>query len=120
MPRKKSTAMSFRSRCPVASTLDLVGDRWTMLVIRDLFLGASRYSDFANAPEGIPTNILAARLQMMEAQGLVSKSAYQDKPKRFAYQLTDKGKALAPVLRALKNWGMEWIPGRNPEPPPRA
>ncbi len=89
-----------------------------MLVIRDLFLGASRYSDFARSPEGIPTNILATRLQTMETQGLVTKSPYQDKPERFAYQLTDKGKALLPVLRALKSWGMEWIPGRNAEPPP--
>lgn len=119
MPKGRSASSSFRSRCPVASTLDLIGDRWTMLVIRDLFLGASRYSDFANAPEGIPTNILANRLQMMEAQGLVTKTAYQDKPKRFAYRLTDKGKALLPVLRALKNWGMAWIPDRDPEPPPR-
>ena len=88
-----------------------------MLVIRDLVLGASRYSDFARSPEGIPTNILAARLQMMESEGLVAKTAYQSKPERFAYRLTNKGKALLPVLRALKAWGMEWIPNRDPNPP---
>ena len=90
-----------------------------MLVIRDLLSGASRFSDFASSPEGIPTNILASRLRMMEDQGLVAKSAYQTNPPRFAYQLTDKGKALLPVVLALKNWGMEWIPNRNAEPPKR-
>jgi DNA-binding HxlR family transcriptional regulator len=90
-----------------------------MLVIRDLLSGASRFSDFASSPEGIPTNILASRLRMMEDQGLVAKSAYQTNPPRFAYQLTDKGKALLPVVRALKDWGMEWIPNRNAESPKR-
>jgi DNA-binding HxlR family transcriptional regulator len=113
------SSIPFRSRCPVASTLDLVGDRWTMLVIRDLFLGASRFSDLASAPEGIPTNILASRLRMMEDQGLVAKSAYQTNPPRFAYELTDKGKALLPVMRALKDWGMQWIPNRSADPPKR-
>lgn len=119
MSRSKPPAPDFRSRCPVASTLDLVGDRWTMLIIRDLFLGASRFSDFLASPEGITTNILASRLRDMEQQQLVSKSAYQHNPERFAYQLTDKGKGLLPVMRALKVWGMEWIPDRDPNPPPR-
>jgi DNA-binding HxlR family transcriptional regulator len=117
MPVPKPVSVTFRSRCPIASTLDLVGDRWTILIIRDLFFGASRYSDFARSPEGIPTNILASRLRMMESQALVAKIAYQTKPKRFAYQLTDKGKALLPVMRALKNWGMDWIHNRSAEPP---
>lgn len=119
MTVQKRFALTFRSQCPVASTLDLIGDRWTMLIIRDLFLGASRFSDLVGAPERIPTNILTARLRMMEDLGLVTKNAYQRRPKRFDYQLTNKGKALLPVMRALRDWGMEWIPGRNAEPPPR-
>lgn len=119
MARRNPPAFAFRSLCPVASTLDIVGDRWTMLIIRDLILGASRFSDFVASPEAIPTNILTSRLRMMEEQGLLSKSAYQANPERFAYQLTDKGKALLPVLRALKIWGMAWLPGRDANPPKR-
>jgi len=114
---KSKDAMEFRSRCPVASTLDLIGDRWTMLIVRDLFLGASRFKDFVNSPEGIPTNILANRLRTMEGQGLLSKDTYQTNPKRYAYKLTDKGKGLLPIMRSLKNWGMEWIPHRDATPP---
>jgi len=88
-----------------------------MLIIRDLLLGASRFSEFAGSPEGIPTNILSSRLRMMEEQGLVAKSVYQSKPQRFDYHLTDKGKALLPVMRALKNWGMDWLPHRSADPP---
>ena len=118
MPASKAKkALEFRSRCPVASTLDLIGDRWTMLIIRDLILGASRFKDFLGSPEGIPTNILTNRLRTMEEQDLVSKVAYQNHPKRYAYQLTDKGKGLLPVMRSLKKWGMDWIPDRDPTPP---
>ena len=118
MPASKSKhVIAFRSRCPVSSTLDLIGDRWTMLIIRDLVLGASRFKDFLASPEGIPTNILANRLRTMEAQGLLSKNAYQSHPIRYAYQLTDKGKVLLPVMRSIKKWGIDWIPDRDPTPP---
>ena len=88
-----------------------------MVIVRDMVLGASRYGDFLLSPEKIPTNILANRLRDMEARGLVTKEAYQSNPPRYAYRLTEMGKGLIPVMRALKDWGMNWIPNRNPNPP---
>jgi DNA-binding HxlR family transcriptional regulator len=98
----------FRSLCPVASSLDLIGDRWTIVVIRDMLNGASKYGDFLASPEKITTNILADRLHRMEAEGLVSKVAYQEHPPRYRYHLTPKGEALSPVLAELRKWGKEW------------
>jgi len=100
-----------RSPCAVACTLDLVGDKWSLLVVRDLFRGSVTYGDLQKSPEGIPTNILADRLKKLEAAGLVAKSAYQQHPVRYAYELTDRGKSLRDVLRAIVRWGLEQIPG---------
>lgn len=101
----------FRSTCPVASLLDIVGDKWTLLVIRDLFLGKHRYGEFQASPEAIPTNILAERLKRLEAAGLVKKEYYQDNPPRAEYFLTSRGADLGPVLRAMRVWGEKYIPG---------
>lgn len=100
-----------RSVCPVACTLDLLGDRWTLLVVRDLWLGRSRFKDFTASPERIPTNILSERLERLVAHGVAEKVPAADGSKRQAYQLTDKGKALAPILAALRDWGLTWQPG---------
>lgn len=99
-----------RSPCPVACALDLLGDRWTLLVVRDLFLGRSRFKDFAASPERIPTNILTDRLERLVAQGAVLRVPLPG-GKRFAYELTSKGRALQPVLIALKDWGLAWEEG---------
>ncbi len=95
----------FRSDCPIASALDLIGDRWTMLVLRDMFFGAARFSDFVAKPEGIKRNILTDRLRRMEATGLIKREAYSDHPPRFHYQLTEKGAQLLPTVQALAAWG---------------
>ncbi len=100
-----------RSPCPVASTLDLVGDKWSLLVVRDMLSGRSTYSELQASPEGIPTNILADRLKRMEEAGIIEKSAYQERPVRYAYALTEKGRALGDVMRACARWGMAHIPG---------
>ena len=100
-----------RSPCPVACTLDLLGDRWTLLVVRDLFLGRSRFRDFASSPEGIPTNILSERLDRLLAHGIIKQKPAEDGTKRMAYELTRKGKALRPLLEALRDWGLKWEPG---------
>jgi len=97
-----------RSACPVACFLDILGDRWTMLVIRDLLLGASKHKDFLASPEGIPTNILAERLKRLEGEGLVSKKAYQDNPVRYAYSLTEKGGDLAPLMQEMIRWSKKY------------
>jgi DNA-binding HxlR family transcriptional regulator len=94
-----------RSDCPVSNTLDILGDRWTLIVVRDLFLGKRRYGELAAATEKIPTNILADRLKLLQAYGVIERMAYQERPKRYEYRLTEKGRDLAPVLRAMVKWG---------------
>jgi DNA-binding HxlR family transcriptional regulator len=92
--------------CPVARTLDLIGERWTILVLRDLVLhGPRRYQDFQESLEGIAPNTLSARLKALEAAGLVERELYSEHPPRLEYHLTDKGRSLGPVLAALRDWG---------------
>ena len=104
--------MEYRSPCPIASALDIVGDRWTLVVLRNIFLGARRYNDQLEGPERISTNILADRLALLEREGLVEKHAYQTRPVRHEYRLTAKGADLLPVLQALSNWSLKYLPGR--------
>jgi DNA-binding HxlR family transcriptional regulator len=100
-----------RSPCAVACTLDVIGDKWSLLVVRDLFRGLSTYKELQNSPERIPTNILADRLKRLEETGLIAKSAYQQHPVRYAYSLTEKGKSLREVLGAFARWGKANIAG---------
>ena len=100
-----------RSLCPVASALDIVGDKWTLLVVRDLLLGKATYSELQKSPEKIPTNILADRLKRLEQAGIVRRERYQQRPPRYAYRLTDKGKDLGRILVAMVEWGNRHIPG---------
>jgi DNA-binding HxlR family transcriptional regulator len=102
---------ALRSICPVANALDLIGDRWTLLVIRDLLLGKSRFGDFLASPERIPTNILADRLKRLAGADLVEPVQYSTRPPRYAYQLTAEGQRLAPVIDALAVWGLQQFPG---------
>ena len=95
----------------MACSLDLVGDRWTLLVIRDLLLGRSRFKDFTASPEGIPTNILSDRLDRLLRSGIAEQIPAEDGTKRLAYQLTKKGLALRPILEALRDWALAWEPG---------
>ncbi len=97
-----------RSTCPVACTLDILGDKWTMVVVRDMFLGASRFGDFLASPENIPTNILTDRLKRLENEGIVSRTAYQTHPVRYTYALTEMGEDLRPLIRAMVDWGTKY------------
>jgi DNA-binding HxlR family transcriptional regulator len=97
-----------RSPCPVAFSLDIFGDRWTLLVIRDLFFGRTRFKEFAASAEGIPTNVLTERLERLLARGIIEQIPAEDGTKRLAYRLTKKGKALGPILKAMRNWGLAW------------
>lgn len=106
--KKKEQA---RSACPVASALDLIGDKWTLLVVRDLSLGCKRYGDFLASPEGYPTNILADRLKRLESAALIDRVLYSKRPPRAEYFLNDKGRSLAPILAQLSAWGLAHIPG---------
>src|SRR3954453_23190914 len=88
--RKVSRGSVPRSPCPVACSLDVLGDRWTLLIVRDLFLGRTRFRDFAASPEGIPTNILTERLQRLMDRAIVEQIPAPDGTKRLAYTLTKK------------------------------
>lgn len=103
--------MPRRSPCPVACSLDLFGDRWTLLVVRDLVLGSTRFKEFTASPEGIPSNILSERLERLLASGIVEQVPASEGAKRQAYCLTEKGAALRPVLKAIRDWGLAWEPG---------
>jgi DNA-binding HxlR family transcriptional regulator len=100
-----------RSGCPIATTLDIVGDRWTLVLVRDLVNGKRRFSDFLASPERITTNVLTDRLASMEKAGLVTRMPYQERPKRYEYALTEKGEALLPVLQEMCRWANHFIPG---------
>ena len=108
--------VAFRSPCPVASALDLFGDKWTLVVIRTIFAGRHRYAELADIPERISTNILADRLASLERLGLVSKRRYQTNPVRHEYHLTRAGADLLPVLQAFAAWSAKHIPDRWASP----
>lgn len=107
----KSPSPVRRSLCPVACSLDIFGDRWTLLIVRDLVLGHSRFGEFTSSPEGIPTNILTDRLEKLQQNGIVSQRPASEGSKRMAYELTEKGRGLLPILRAMRDWGLKWEPG---------
>jgi DNA-binding HxlR family transcriptional regulator len=107
---KNKAGDPLRSPCPVACALDICGDRWTLLVIRDLLFGRSRFKDFTASPEGIPTNILSDRLARLLRQGLAEQVPAEDGSMRLGYHLTEKGRALGPVLEAMRDWGLKWEP----------
>lgn len=94
-------------RCSIAGALELIGDRWALLVIRDLSLGLSRYDDL-RASTGIPAATLAARLKHLLASGIVERVRYQERPPRDEYRLTHKGRDLWKVSVALREWGDKW------------
>lgn len=107
-----STAKPFpRSACAIANSLDIVGDKWTLLVVRDLLYGKRTYGELAKSPERIPTNILADRLKRLESAGVIVGTPYQQHPIRYAYTLTPKGKDLGAVLLAFVRWAKRHIPG---------
>ena len=107
-----NTAKPFaRSLCAVANSLDVVGDKWSLLVVRDLLHGKQTYGELAQSPEHIPTNILADRLERLESAGILTRTPYQQRPVRHHYTLTPKGRALGEVLLAFVHWGKQYIPG---------
>lgn len=106
----RRSKLDARSACPLSCSLELIGDRWTMLVLRDLFIGKKRFTEFLDSPEKISTNILTDRLAMMEDTGLVEARLYSERPKRLEYELTEKGLGLLPVLQELCRWGNRYLP----------
>ncbi len=97
----------YKQTCPVARTLDLIGDRWTLLIVRDLFLGKTRFSEFRRSTPAPPPKLLSQRLQRLEVHGLVERVTYSEHPLRAEYRLTPKGRTLHRVLRELVKWGLD-------------
>ncbi len=101
-----------RSACPIARTLDLVGDKWTLLILRDaLVFKAKSFAEFEQSPENIPTSLLADRLKRLVEAGFLEKMPYQEKPVRHHYVPTEKAKALRPVIQAMKKFGETELKG---------
>lgn len=99
-----------RSSCPITNMLDIFGDKWSLLVVRDIHLGKSTYGEFLASPELISTNILANRLKQLEASGIIVKVAYQQNPVRYQYELTQKGRDLLPVMNEMLLWAEKYMP----------
>lgn len=100
-----------RSRCPIAVTLDTLGDTWSLVIIRDMFSGKCKFSEFLQSPEGVKRNILADRLKRLERIGVIRRELYQQRPNRYAYHLTRSGAELLPVLQAVARWAVDNIEG---------
>jgi DNA-binding HxlR family transcriptional regulator len=97
---------SGQQTCPVARALDVIGERWTILILRDLLrLGPRRFQQFEQSLKGIAPTTLSARLKTLEAHGVIEARLYENHPPRYEYVLTEKGKALRPVLKSLYAWG---------------
>lgn len=99
--------------CPVARAMSVIGDRWTLLLVRDCFLGKSRFEEFQKSL-GITRHVLSNRLKRLVEAGVLERNAYSDKPVRYEYRLTDKGRDFAPALVGLKDWGKKHMPIRKP------
>ena len=111
MTAKSERDRGRRSACPIACTLDEIGDRWTLLVIRDMFFfSKQRFEEFVQSPERISTNILADRLKRLEQLGVITKEPYSTHSQRMSYSLTERGQKLGSILEALIHWGLENIP----------
>jgi DNA-binding HxlR family transcriptional regulator len=95
--------------CPVAKSLEVVGDRWTLLLVRDMLSGPRRFQDFQQTLPGIPPNILSDRLKLMDEHGLVTRRFYSEHPPRADYALTDRGRELGIVVGALAAWGSRHV-----------
>lgn len=104
------------SLCPIVHSTGLVGDRWSILIVRELLMGNGRFQDL-QAQTGATSQMLSARLKRLEADGLVERQSYSQKPIRYEYRLTPKGVHLMPVILALRTWGEQWV---KPEGSPTA
>ena len=99
---------SYNLKCPVAQTLDIIGERWTILILRDLFVdGPRKFQDFERTLLGISATTLSSRLKKLEEHKIVTRRFYADHPPRAEYVLTDKGRTLGPLLKMLLEWGIK-------------
>ena len=104
-----------RENCSLARTLSVVGDRWTLMVLRDCFLGVRRFEDFERSLK-IARRVLSERLALLVSENILARVAYQDAPVRYEYRLTEKGLELYPAILSLVHWGDRHYPGRDGPP----
>ncbi len=108
MKKNKPKILIPNESCPVARSLAIIGDRWTILILRDLFKKKeSRYNEFQESLVGISPNLLSSRLKKLEFHELIQKNLYSDHPPRYIYSLAKKGIDLGPILKGLWDWGLE-------------
>lgn len=105
-----------RSGCPIATTLDMVGDRWSLVIVRDMMNGKARFGDFLTSPERITTSVLTDRLSRLEAVGVIESRRYQANPPRNEYRLTEMGQAMRPILQEVCRWANRFRPETWPAP----
>ncbi|HEX2100024.1 MAG TPA: helix-turn-helix domain-containing protein [Candidatus Synoicihabitans sp.] len=111
MPKATKPRDDRRSDCPIAGALDLLGDRWSLVIDRDLmFRGFREYGQFLGAGEGISTNILAERLDRLLCAGVIVRTEHPSNGKKYVYRLTEKGVDLAPLMIELALWGSKYVP----------
>lgn len=103
------------NHCPLARAMGVVGDRWTLLILRECFLGVRRFDGFQKRL-GVTRHLLAERLKRLETMGLLERRPYQERPKRYEYRLTRSGKEFAPVLLAMQDWAQQNLPSDDPMP----
>ncbi len=101
--------------CSIARTLSVIGDRWTLLVLRDCFLGGRRFDDF-EASLGLSPHLLSTRLAKLVEHGILQRRPYQERPVRFEYRLSEKGRDLYPVIVSLLRWGDRWMASKDGPP----
>jgi DNA-binding HxlR family transcriptional regulator len=111
MLRHRMKSIVKRSACPISYTLDILGDKWSLLILRDMiFAGKSAYGEFLGSEEKIATNILADRLALLESQGIIHKAVSPTNKAKFVYTLTEKGIALLPMIMEITIWGAQFSP----------
>lgn len=101
--------IQYRQNCAIAKTLELVGERWFLIIIKELMKGPKKFQELRTTLTGLASNVLSARLKKMEEEGLVKREIYSQHPLRAAYELTQKGKDLETILLALGRWGIEHL-----------
>lgn len=100
--------------CPIAEAAKLLGDKWTLIILRDLAAGPRRFKDLAHSGEGISPSMLASRLRELEEQGLIIRTSYHEIPPRVEYALSEKGRDVLPVIEALRAYGERWLVPTDP------
>lgn len=107
-----SHAEAMNTVCPVSRSLDVTGDRWSILILRELYMGATRFEEIQIQTAATP-QMLTTRLKSLESDGMIERRPYSEKPLRHGYHLTEKGRAFYPVIHALRAWGETWCKSKD-------